>query len=753
MKLSKIFNPVAHVAPSVAAMTFMVSFAGILPCMAGATFSLNPGQKDEGGTSSFAGTGGTWTSPDGDSHRTPVAGNDYVADDFLLLRTPEVGSSFQFPGRSLVLSSTDSTAPKNCALKLASSATTAPNVCAAFIVSDLTIKNSGICLAQPGIAGLAGQVTIPKGYFARLGVDCIPGYLFSLQANLKGEGTAIFPLRDMTVASLTGDNSAFTGDVTTKDIPSDHDGAGTLRFYSSSSWFGDGGRLEIGSSSTTLEFVQDMEISTPNRTIDFGSTTPMISVAEGKTVFLGAKLVGSSGFVKTGKGTLCLMGSTEELFGRPDVREGLLFIGEAGAMMRLSAGARSLLVDYAFTSSRYVGGSAWLAIGKGDSVPEQVPNAMFKLLRANLATSCLYTAGELIEPGCNYWVVLRMKTTTGEVNDLSMTFAALGAEHAFRRGTTGDTAYTSCFTTPAQWLDSQGEAVSLFEGEGDYCIDSEVTCRNLLCDLNSIPPFLGHSVVMGSADQGVSCNIVARETGLDANVVVFGRATHQNWKVDGDFTTRLMGKVFLQENSVFSIQSQDEQNKDVTTLVSSAMSGTGRAIFQSSPHASHVVRLSGENGGLTGPVEFEKGNGDKDLTVEFASGDSWFGDMAAQTANGLVVAGGTLVKFSASLVGKTPNRGVDLGEGDVPVTFEVSEGKRVELDVPMRGNGFVKTGKGTLALTSKQLKGVTGTIRIDEGVLEIPTKRSFASGAVLQVADGAEIRYSSRPGGMAILLF
>ena len=209
----------------------------------GATYYLNEGQLDPNGTSSLSGTGagcGTWTNEAGGTQAVPTAGNDYVAADFCSIRSPN--AAFTFQGDSLVLAATGKVEP-------VVSNPIVLGLMAGFTVPDLTIRNSGVSMYTTGDLGLAGKLTIPSDCEAWLGLGCAADRRFALQADLKGEGTAIFPLNAGTVTSLTGDNSGFHGDVTLysgEHLGAQYDGVGNLRFNSATSWFGDGGRLRVG---------------------------------------------------------------------------------------------------------------------------------------------------------------------------------------------------------------------------------------------------------------------------------------------------------------------------------------------------------------------------------------------------------------------------------------------------------------------------------------------------------------------------
>ena len=722
---------VLSVCAALAALAAGVSFGG--------TYYLNKGQADAGLTSSLDGTGGTWTSEDGQSsHQLPVAGNDYVAEDAGGVRTPQLddGSSFVFPGDSLVLSSTDPTVNRALIMKVVGSEVLG----AACVISNLTIRNASITLSSAGILGLAGNLTIPEGCFANFGRTCSKAQQLSLQSNLKGVGTARFPLNGDTITWLSGDNSAFTGNVTVGlngGVNATFDGKGALCFYTATSWFGNAGTLTMESSSSILEFRENMSISTPNRTVDFGAFKPTIKVAAGKSVVLNARLVGSNGFVKDGDGTLILTDVASGLAGDITVKAGDVL--SPNNLPRLSVGARSLILTYAALEDRFVGGSAWLAFGKGETAPENVPDASFVLLRRKLSPYAVYQAAQLVDQDSDYWAVLRYKTVRGATVDFPLACHTLGADSVFVRNDDKDVQGDGFLKLPAKWTPEVDSIVST----GDYCVAIS-SALNRTPHESSVYRFAGHSVIWGAQNVPDSCGFVIDGKGVSATFLVAG--VGHSASSYGDEEVVLDGLLSIQEGAALGVR----QNTDIDHRieVKSQIVGAGKLMILSRDTA-HAVRLTGDNGGLTGPVELTKGS--KPLSVEFAAAGSWFGDMAAPTADGLKISDGALVKFSKSFVGDTPNRGIDLGTGTP--TFEVADGVVAEITSPVRGGGgFVKTGKGTLALMSNQLKGITGTIRVEEGVLELATAKSLSKkNVVLDVAEGAEVRYRHKVGLLFML--
>ena len=177
------------------------------------------------------------------------------------------------------------------------------------------------------------------------------------------------------------------------------------------------------------------------------------------------------------------------------------------------------------------------------------------------------------------------------------------------------------------------------------------------------------------------------------------------------------------------------------------ISGTGKLNFPVNPNANSKQDdyLYGNLSAFTGVIEAgATGSGTKPV-LAFATAKSFPGDTAAATEQGLSVANGVKLAFSASgSIG--PNRGVFFGNGTQTVV-DVAAGETVEISSDVSGtSGFEKTGAGTLVLTGN-LKGLSGTVKVSAGTLSLPCEsrcRTFT----LDIAEGATVTHAPPPGLM-----
>ena len=159
-----------------------------------------------------------------------------------------------------------------------------------------------------------------------------PAHTFRIYANISGTGKLQFPVN--TGANppskqddyLYGDLSSFTG-----VIEAGATGSGTkpiLAFATAKSFPGDMAvKTEQGLSAANgvkLAFSASGSIG-PNRGVFFGTgTQTVVDVAAGETVVISSDISGTSGFEKTGTGTLALTGNLKGLSGTVKVSEGTL---------------------------------------------------------------------------------------------------------------------------------------------------------------------------------------------------------------------------------------------------------------------------------------------------------------------------------------------------------------------------------------------------------------------------------------------
>lgn len=163
----------------------------------------------------------------------------------------------------------------------------------------------------------------------------IKQYVFS--ASATGKGVLVAPSGATSQASvtqlvnkITGDISGFTGDIATYNGGS----AVVMELVNANSIPGDPPAGEtayvVVTNGATLKIDQDWT-SPANRVWDFGDgARPTVFVADGKTVEIRGPLKGSSGFVKTGAGTLVLRNASPSFSGMCHVLSGKVCL-EGGA--------------------------------------------------------------------------------------------------------------------------------------------------------------------------------------------------------------------------------------------------------------------------------------------------------------------------------------------------------------------------------------------------------------------------------------
>ena len=296
---------------------------------------------DGGGTSSISGTGNSsgWTDAKGGARTLAgitVADSTYhIYTDFACrsqqeadFTTPVSSSIVVEDGMSWLIFG-----------KQGSGTTTLNNV-RLGTGSTLHYRNSSDD-SKSDVATLAGSIEM-AGY-ARL---LLSGFSFldrgnslsdsmALSATVTGTGAIWFSrystntsqeldLSRSIAHKITGDIGGFTGDLCVFD----HEGAASLslELVNEQSLPGDppagATSYVVVTNGATLKIDQDWT-SPANRVWDFGDgTRPTIEVAEGKAVEIKGALLGSSGFVKTGAGTLVLSGNASGLSGRCQVFDG-----------------------------------------------------------------------------------------------------------------------------------------------------------------------------------------------------------------------------------------------------------------------------------------------------------------------------------------------------------------------------------------------------------------------------------------------
>ena len=286
---------------------------------------------DASGESSMSGTGssGGWMeTPGGAATKTAaVMKKRYVVDNGYVLRPPSGGNrDYAFGGNTLTV---------NNGVVVHTLNGNGDNNEYVLTIYDMRVPAGGTCKLQ-GVTGnnkpygWDGNYEIGEG--ALLSFRGVVTQSNRIYANISGTGKLQFPVN--TGANppskqddyLYGDLSSFTG-----VIEAGATGSGTkpiLAFATAKSFPGDtAAKTEHGLSATNgvkLAFSASGSIG-PNRGVFFGNgTRTVVDVAAGETVEISSDVSGTSGFEKTGAGTLVLTGNLKGLSGTVKVSAGTL---------------------------------------------------------------------------------------------------------------------------------------------------------------------------------------------------------------------------------------------------------------------------------------------------------------------------------------------------------------------------------------------------------------------------------------------
>lgn len=203
-----------------------------------------------------------------------------------------------------------------------------------------------------GVNTIAGSFFLADGACLRIDSACrLQGnssllLIGSLSATVTGTGAIDMsnsvisgdadPANTLT-PSITGDLSGFKGDLIGSNIATNGTTSFILELVNASSIPGDpdpGHTAYVVVTNGAKLVVNHDWVSPKNRIWVFGDgKRPTIDIAEGKTLTINSGLVGTSGFIKTGEGTLVLAGASRSFSGDCEVLAG---------KVRLEAAASSL---------------------------------------------------------------------------------------------------------------------------------------------------------------------------------------------------------------------------------------------------------------------------------------------------------------------------------------------------------------------------------------------------------------------------
>ena len=289
---------------------------------------------DSGGQSSMSGTsncGGWATTPGGAASKTAaVMKKRYVIDGGCLIRSPaEVNKHYVFAGNTLTV--------RNGAVVNVLSAYGSDFAERTLTVADLRVPADGICKMQ-GASGInkaygwGGNYMIGAG--GELAFYGAPTATNRIYAAISGPGRLAFRVNTglnppgKQEDFILGDLSAFTGVIETYGPGTS--ARPTLGFSTARSFPGDCAAATadglVVTNGARLAFAASGEIG-PNRGVLFGSgARPVVDVAADETATVNSAVTGTSGFEKTGAGTLVFTGSLRRLSGEVKVTAGTLVL-------------------------------------------------------------------------------------------------------------------------------------------------------------------------------------------------------------------------------------------------------------------------------------------------------------------------------------------------------------------------------------------------------------------------------------------
>ena len=284
---------------------------------------------DVSGSSSMSGSGSCagWAETDGGAQVAKGASRStrYILDHDYILRPPASRNAhYAFPGNTLTVKTG----------RIAHVLSSSGNYNLTF--AELAVAEDGFCrmICASGYHhyGWDGMYRLGEGgvmFFYPMGAQANDIY-----ATISGTGTLRFGYHDSTASPTTGDNtlygdlSAFTGVIETYGLGSSE--RPTLGFATAQSFPGDCAAATadgfVVTNGARLAFATSGEIG-PKRGVLFGSgVRPVVDVAADETVTINSAATGTSGFEKTGSGTLVFTGSLRRLSGVVKVTAGTLVL-------------------------------------------------------------------------------------------------------------------------------------------------------------------------------------------------------------------------------------------------------------------------------------------------------------------------------------------------------------------------------------------------------------------------------------------
>lgn len=561
----------------------------------------------------------------------------------------------------------------------------------------------------------------------------------SVQADLSGSGEVVVANSANASGwiSFGGDNSGLVGSVTLEA-----QGAGSqIRFASPESWFGNpsvpgAAVVDLTANSCYLDFLQPMELATPNRVIDLGAYASRFrseTSSDGTHVTIASPIRGTGGvyFSRT------ISGSTKSVFvltGDNSGLSGTMFVSTGTTLVISNAQAAASAVpclngvasapavleidmdavgDSGAVFAGYPSGQDWVLSLRSVRAALSKNKAVMRIRNATAAdygvTRCLYNGTEFL----SHWTVAQ------DGDDVLV--------RVKRQDSIPETAYyltedRKTVNADAEWkqrcenpqtvttLTSAHSAVV----DGDYIIKTPQTAgtfpgRVLYLAGGNLFPSAGqkqlytidHLYFSGSENNRIR---VAANGG-----VVLGGA---DWTLmDATSVVR------LDSGASGTVRPMEIR----ANFHSGGQGGTILCLDVGGAVQANTLTLSGDNSDFFGRLICDYIVAGSRTIVKYAK--SWPSDPEEPMSDGLVLRQNATLSFSESVV-SGPTRGICLGEN---TTIDVATGQTVVFEGPLVAqNGFVKTGEGTLVIKNcALLRKLKRNVRIIGGSIVWPKPKGL----------------------------
>ena len=564
----------------------------------------------------------------------------------------------------------------------------------------------------------------------------------TVQANISGSGDVLIANGANVYGQVEfgGDNSGFVGSVALEA----QDAGSHIRFASPDSWFGnpsvpEAAVVNLTANSCYLDFLQPMELATPNRVIDLGANETIFRSepsSVGTRVTIASPLRGTGGvkFARMSSGNVTsvfvLTGDNSELSGTMTVNPATTLVisnaqAAASAVPYMNGAATAPAVleidldavgDSGAVFAGCPSGQNWVLSLRGTRKTLDGNWTVMRIRNATPAdfgmTRCSYNGLEFLP--C--WTVVQ------EGDDVIV--------RVKRQDSIPETAYyltertnKKTINVDAEWeqrcenpqtvptLTSAHSAVV----DSDYIIKTPTTAGTFpglvlyLAGGNLYPSAGGNSLYTidhlyfsGSENNRI-------RVAVNGGVVLGGA----DWMLmDGSSVVRLD----LGQSSTarpMEIRANFHSHEGEGTII---CTDTELSVM------ANDLTLSGDNSGFTGRFICDYKFAGSRTIIKYAK--SWPSDPQELMTDGLVLRQNATLSFSASVV-SGPTRGICLGKD---TKIDVAAGQTVVFEGPLVAqDGFVKTGEGTLVLKDcAHVNKLKLKVRIDGGSIIWPKPKGLA---------------------------